>query len=59
MRTFIPQACLLRLPVLTSNAKNPIEKKKDEGSTTTVSVPDWHFIRDYLLREGKITKAQA
>jgi hypothetical protein len=59
MRTFTPLACLPPLPVLTSTAKSPIEKKKDEGSTTTVSVPDWHFIRDYLLREGKITKAQA
>lgn len=45
-----------------SNNRNrlntPIEKKKDEGSTAaTVSVPDWKFVRDFLQREGKLTKA--
>ena len=35
----------------------PIEKKKEEGSTATVSVPDWKFVRDFQQREGKLTKA--
>ena len=48
-------------PSSASNNRNrlntPVEKKKEEGSTATVSVPDWKFVRNFLQREGKLTKA--
>jgi hypothetical protein len=30
-----------------------VEKKKDEGGC----VPDWKFVREFLQRDGKLTKA--
>ena len=60
-RVPLPDADLYPSPSPASNNRNrlntPIEKKKEEGSTATVSVPDWKFVRDFQQREGKLTKA--